>query len=113
MRLGGRDAAGGRARRRAQARTLALRHKRSALAALVLIVTPLVVLLAEGGSDSHGRARSNAPATTPRPPAATSGSSASGAGRHPSGGVRDRESAQVRALIALGKPIYCGATRGN
>jgi peptidoglycan/xylan/chitin deacetylase (PgdA/CDA1 family) len=106
MQQGGRDAAGERARRRAQARSRAVRNRRAGLAALILIATPVVVLLAAGGSHSQHRAHGHAPAANGRAPSAASATS--GAGPRASA-----ESARVRALIALGMPIYCAARGGN
>jgi peptidoglycan/xylan/chitin deacetylase (PgdA/CDA1 family) len=90
-----------------------VRQRRAALAALALIVTPLVVLLVDGGS--HRASRGHGLAATARPPAGTSARSASGAGPRTgtTHSAQDGESAQVRALIALGKPIYCAARRGH
>jgi peptidoglycan/xylan/chitin deacetylase (PgdA/CDA1 family) len=112
MQQGGRDAAGKRSRRRKAALARAVRQRRTALAALVLIATPLAVLLIGGGS--RHRAHNTIQATGARR-RRTNGASPSAARRR-SGAARpanDGESAQVRALIALGKPIFCAAQRGN
>jgi peptidoglycan/xylan/chitin deacetylase (PgdA/CDA1 family) len=78
----------------------------SALAAAVVLAA---VLLSAGGERGH---RSPAAAST----AAVAAGQRSGSGGR-SGGVGGSaaaaESNQVRALIALGKPIYCAARRGN
>jgi peptidoglycan/xylan/chitin deacetylase (PgdA/CDA1 family) len=84
-------------------------RRRGALVAVVLAAAAglaAVLLVACGG---HARRR-----PTPAAAAAVAGDHAtvpgarSGAAGEPAG-----ESQQARALIALGKPIYCGARRGN
>jgi peptidoglycan-N-acetylglucosamine deacetylase len=73
------------------------------LAALALLVALL------GGCGSHG----------PKSDSGSAGSSSSAIADHPPAGggpaqsAGAAESAQVRSLIALGKPIYCGARRGK
>jgi peptidoglycan-N-acetylglucosamine deacetylase len=108
---GERGAGDQRARRRRAARRRAVGQRRAALAALVLIATPLAVLLASGGA--HHASRGHALAATSPPSAPAGGGSASGAGGRAGGGAQGGESAQVRSLIALGKPIYCAARRRN
>ncbi|HWX74628.1 MAG TPA: polysaccharide deacetylase family protein, partial [Solirubrobacteraceae bacterium] len=83
----------------ASERRAEVRRRRLALALALAAVGALVSVLAGmGGGRSH-RSPVPAPASTPtgRP----------GAANHVA------ESSQVRALIALGKPIYCAARRGN
>jgi peptidoglycan/xylan/chitin deacetylase (PgdA/CDA1 family) len=113
MQPGERGASGRRATHRAAARRRAIRQWRAGLAGLILVATPVAILLAGGGS--HHRARERALTTSSRPPAAASaGGEASRTGaRATAGGAQDGPSAQVRSLIALGKPIYCAARRGN
>jgi peptidoglycan/xylan/chitin deacetylase (PgdA/CDA1 family) len=100
-----------RAQRRAAARRRAVRQRRAALAGLILVATPVAVLLASGGG-SHRRTPGHALATSSRAGAPAGDRSASGGARQ-AGGAQDGESAQVRSLIALGKPIYCAARRGS
>jgi peptidoglycan/xylan/chitin deacetylase (PgdA/CDA1 family) len=108
---GERDApAGESARRRAAARHRVWRQRRAAIAALILIATPLAVLLA--GGSAHRGSRSGALAATPGSRAGARGAS----GTAPTGGggaAKGGDSAEVRSLIALGKPIYCAPRRGN
>jgi peptidoglycan-N-acetylglucosamine deacetylase len=78
----------------------------SALAAVVVLAA---VLLGAGGGHGHRHpAPASAGVVAADRPAAASGRSAGVGPRAPAG-----ESKQVRALIALGKPIYCAARRGN
>jgi peptidoglycan/xylan/chitin deacetylase (PgdA/CDA1 family) len=113
MQPGERGASGERSRRRAAARKRAITHRRAAFAALVLIVTPVVILLASGGgSDQHARGQGLAATGQAGGASRVSASDTraqTGAALAPQGS----ESRQVRSLIALGKPIYCAARRGN
>jgi peptidoglycan/xylan/chitin deacetylase (PgdA/CDA1 family) len=77
-----------------------------------LAALALAAALALGGCGSSGAHSSSAPA------AGQGGASTTAPGARASGGrllasTKAAESAQIRALIALGKPIYCGARRGN
>jgi peptidoglycan/xylan/chitin deacetylase (PgdA/CDA1 family) len=105
-------AARGRTRgeRSAAARRARVRRRRAAAAALLvglLALVALVVALA-GGGGSHARSGATvsggAPAGTPVAGASSRAASPTSA---------DAESPAIRRLIALGKPIYCAAPRGN
>jgi peptidoglycan/xylan/chitin deacetylase (PgdA/CDA1 family) len=105
-----RDAAGERARRRAAARTRARQHRRAAIAALVLVATPVAVLLAGGSSHRGSRSGGLVATAGARGGARRAPGTPQAAG---TGAAEDGDSAQVRSLVALGKPIYCAARRGN
>ena len=111
MRPAERGATDQRAQRRAAARRRAVRQRRAALAGLILVATPVAVLLASGGG-SHRRSTGHALAGSRRAGAPAGDLAGSGATGQASG-ARDGESARVRSLIALGKPIYCADRRGN
>ena len=91
-----------------------IRRRRATLAVAVAVVIVLVVALLDRGG-SHTRSSSAVAASRPRT-GARSGASA----RHLAADARaaesqdgSRESAEVRRLIALGKPIYCAGHRGD
>src|ERR1700730_5743656 len=65
----------------------------------------LGALIATHGSRARARA-------TPASPA--SGTSGRRAQSHPApGALGSAESSEVRRLISMGRPVYCGAPRGN
>ena len=66
----------------------------------------LFVLLDSAGSDRRARSRNTVASTRSARTRSTPVHTARASGR-------DDESAEVRRLIALGKPIYCAAPRGN
>ncbi|HXP37310.1 MAG TPA: polysaccharide deacetylase family protein, partial [Solirubrobacteraceae bacterium] len=96
----GRSGAARASRRRIQLRRAGL------AAALGGIALLLFVLLDSAGSDRRARMPSNAAATRSTRP-----QSIRPAARGAQGSVG--EPAEVRRLIALGKPIYCAAPRGH
>jgi peptidoglycan/xylan/chitin deacetylase (PgdA/CDA1 family) len=96
----GRGRAGRAPRRRIQLRRAGL------AAALGGIVLLLFVLLDGAGSHRQLHPSSAAAATRSARPRSTAAHATRAAGR-------DDESAELRRLIALGKPIYCAAPHGN
>jgi peptidoglycan/xylan/chitin deacetylase (PgdA/CDA1 family) len=102
------------ARRLAKARRRR-RRQRGVLAVVLAAALLAVALLSGGGSGPRsgsrpavaraGGSHKGALPPTPRPAAATAVAAAARAG-YP-------ESSSVRALIAQGRPIYCGGRRGN
>lgn len=109
-----RGARSARAQHRQAQRRRAIRRRRAALATVLLGAVALIaVLLASSGARVHARAAALASA----PPRTGVGGStrATGNGRAYSAApaASGGESPQVRSLIALGKPIYCAARRGN
>jgi peptidoglycan-N-acetylglucosamine deacetylase len=81
-------------------------RRRRALAVLGLLAVAPLALLLSGGSHR----RSSASQLAGAPGAGHGGARPAGDGpARPPG----REAAALRPLIALGKPIYCGAARGN
>jgi len=74
------------------------------LGAAAVLVT---VLLSVGGGHRHGGAAQASASAPGRPTGSGGGVKSAGLGG------REAESNQVRTLIALGKPIYCAARRGN
>jgi peptidoglycan/xylan/chitin deacetylase (PgdA/CDA1 family) len=96
-----RSAAGG---GRGASRAAQVRRRRAILAAALAAVVALAVVLLSGGG-SHARGPG-----TPASRVAGKHVRAAGAGSAQAPGAASN---QVRALIALGKPIYCAARRGN
>jgi len=94
--------------RRAGTQSRTVRRRRAILALTLATAAVLVtVLLNVGGGhrhEHHARASASAPG---RGTGSRGGTASAGSGG------QDAESNQVRALIALGKPIYCAARRGN
>jgi peptidoglycan/xylan/chitin deacetylase (PgdA/CDA1 family) len=89
--------------------------RRAALVIALSAVVAVALVLALGGSGGSGRRtpslheRGRARATSSAPARGAGGGAGAGAAvLEPSG-----ESPEIRKLIALGKPIYCGAPRGN
>jgi peptidoglycan/xylan/chitin deacetylase (PgdA/CDA1 family) len=84
-----------------------VRRRRVAVAAAVAAAAGLTAALLSGGGSrarpSALRSASSPPAAGAKRPAAAAAATRADAG----------DSSQVRALIALGMPIYCGARRGN
>ena len=111
-RAGGTDSGPARSARQAR-----IRHRRGALA-LVLAGGVLLAVALVGGGSSHGHAHSTGTARATHAAAAADGPARGGHARMASGSAAGsaEESAQapeIRRLIALGKPIYCAARRGN
>ena len=94
----------------ARARRRLVLRRRTALAAVVAGATAALVAALLSGGGSHARARSSAIASGS---AARVGSAKRLAGGAASAAGDAAESGQVRALIALGLPIYCAGPRGN
>jgi peptidoglycan/xylan/chitin deacetylase (PgdA/CDA1 family) len=90
---------------RASRRRIQLRRA-GLVAAFGGIALLLFVLLGTAGSDRRAHTPSTAAATRGARPRSTPAHTARAPGR-------DGESAEVRRLIALGKPIYCAAPYGN
>jgi peptidoglycan/xylan/chitin deacetylase (PgdA/CDA1 family) len=113
-RRGRREADPGAARGLARlARRTQIRRRRAALVAIAAGIALLGVALLGGESRGHRHPPSRAIATPARGSRSSGGHAPSGAG---AGGVSQAgsgESAEVRRLIALGKPIYCAARRGD
>ncbi len=97
--------------RERRARRARVRRKRVgiAVAAIVLVVL-LVVLIAGGGG---GPRSGSAIATVARAGAHARGTRASNTATGAAGTSEAEENPEVRRLIALGKPIYCAAPRGD
>ena len=95
---------------RAGARRRAVRRRRAILACGLAGAAVLAAALLSGAG-GHGHRRPPLALASPL----TAGSSARSAGQSAGAAPREQaaESNQVRALIALGKPIYCAARRGN
>jgi peptidoglycan-N-acetylglucosamine deacetylase len=110
-----RPARRGPAERSAAARAARVRVRRRG-AALVLsaLAAGLLALALTSGGGSRARARQPAGAGT-SPASGTPASSASGGSKaaRPEAGAGYPESSSVRSLVALGKPIYCGARHGD
>jgi peptidoglycan-N-acetylglucosamine deacetylase len=88
------------------------RRAASPRALLPVLALGALAVASLSGCGSHG----NRPADTsaaPPAPAAASAAPGGSASANPSSSGAVVESPQVRSLIALGKPIYCGARRGN
>ena len=88
------------------------RARAAALVALAAAAAALGIALSSSGGGAAGTARAHALHTgerTPQAPAArTTLQEGQPANLEPSG-----ESPQIRRLIALGKPVYCGGRRGD
>ena len=100
-----------------RARQARIRRRRGALA-LVLAGGALLAVALVGGESSHGHAHSTGAARATHAAAASGDSARGGHARIASGSAAGsaEESAQapeIRRLIALGRPIYCAARRGN
>jgi peptidoglycan/xylan/chitin deacetylase (PgdA/CDA1 family) len=97
------------ARRAASGRRARVRRRRGAgLLALAAGAAILAAVLSAGGG-SHARARSSGAASSWQGSAGTRGAPA-----HGGAALRGYpESPAVRSLIAMGRPIYCGAPRGD
>ncbi len=89
---------------------------------LLALAAVLVALLAGGsGAPAPRHASSATPAATPGTGGSGSSGSGSGAGGQPAASAPPAgsaaggypESAELRRLIALGRPIYCAPARGN
>jgi peptidoglycan-N-acetylglucosamine deacetylase len=94
---------------RARGLTTGVRRRRAIVASTLAAAAVLATVLLGGGGHRHGR-RASAFASASRA-GATAGAPGRSAGTAPD--AQAAESNQVRALIALGKPIYCAARRGN
>jgi peptidoglycan-N-acetylglucosamine deacetylase len=94
----------------AQARRRLVLRRRTVFAAVLAAAAAalLAALLSGGGSHTHAHASAIASGS-----AARAGSAKRLAGRSASTSSDAGESDQVRALIALGLPIYCAGARGN
>ncbi|HUA75024.1 MAG TPA: polysaccharide deacetylase family protein [Solirubrobacteraceae bacterium] len=92
-----------RARRRRRKRRAQARRRRLALAVSLAAVAVAIYLLAGGTGDGDRAPRAGAVATAPRVSAQ--------APRRPD--RRAREAAEIRRLIAIGKPIYCAGHRSH
>jgi peptidoglycan/xylan/chitin deacetylase (PgdA/CDA1 family) len=80
-------------------------RRRAIVVAVLAAAAVLAAVLLGGGGHAHGR-----PALASAPRAHTRRARGSGAAA-PAHAIGP--SSEVRSLIALGKPIYCGARRGN
>jgi peptidoglycan/xylan/chitin deacetylase (PgdA/CDA1 family) len=105
----------GRARGSARARRARVRRRRGAVLAIVAAATALAVALLAGHGQSPARQPAERPAQVRAGAGAataslTRGGAAAAGHRAPTGYP---ESAEVRALIARGKPIYCAGRGGN
>jgi peptidoglycan/xylan/chitin deacetylase (PgdA/CDA1 family) len=89
---------------RARPRRAVLRRRRATLAGALAAAALGATLLASAG----GGRSSRRPASAFAPASATPARGV----RHPAGAL-SAEPSQVRALVALGKPIYCAARRGD
>jgi peptidoglycan-N-acetylglucosamine deacetylase len=96
----------GRGRAERASRTRIQLRRAGLAAALGGIALLLFVLLGSAGSHRQARTPRTAAATRSARPRSTPAQTAPTPGR-------DDESAEVRRLIALGKPIYCAAPHGN
>jgi peptidoglycan/xylan/chitin deacetylase (PgdA/CDA1 family) len=104
------DTGGERARRRLASRKRAIRLRRRAALGTALAAAVAVAVVFAVATGSHGRGRAAALASEP---ASALGRGARGTSTPGAKGAPGEETPQVRALIALGKPIYCAARRGN
>lgn len=95
-----------------QARRHLVLRRRAALAVVLAAAVAALVAALLGGCGSHAHPRASAAASGS---AARGGSATRLAGRSAGASATSdaAESSQVRALIALGLPIYCAGPRGN
>ena len=100
-----------RARRRAQVR----RRRRAFLAACltVLATTAIVFSVTRGPSDVHGNQRHRALRASTSPPAAGINGPRSTVLPSALNRLDAREAAEVKRLIGLGLPVFCGGLHGN
>jgi peptidoglycan-N-acetylglucosamine deacetylase len=83
------------------------------VAAAALVAAVLAVLASGGGSHARTRAPSTVAATTPTG-TATASAGAQHAPAHVAAALPGyAESGEVRSLVSLGRPIYCGGSRGS
>jgi peptidoglycan/xylan/chitin deacetylase (PgdA/CDA1 family) len=102
-----RSGANRRGRRRRRSAALGL----AALAAAAILAAVIAVIASGGGPRAHARTTSVAASTGTAAAVSTGARHARAHGAAVLPGYA--ESGQVQALVALGRPIYCAASRGN
>jgi peptidoglycan/xylan/chitin deacetylase (PgdA/CDA1 family) len=88
------------------------RRRATLLGACLAALAAAIVIVALAGGSSHAHARVKQSTTAARPGHAAANDAGGATGTRASA-TRDGESAEIRRLIALGRPIYCAGSRGD